>query len=345
MPDRQAHSIAEVARICNVSKATVSRVINQSPRGVSPETRERVLRAIQELNYRPNALARSVAVSRSKMLGLIVPDVSNLFYPKIIRGITDYAETKGYAVIVGNSDYDPEQEASQLLSMVDKRVDGIILCSGVSNKDFLRDFRRYNIALGLIGRTFDASVSSAGISGDNVKGGYKSAAYLIRGGNQRIAYVEGNPHVSGSLERMAGYRQAHAEAGLPVYPELLLSGEYSIEYGRRAADQLLDGGIAFDAIMTGSDLVAIGLVSQLLKRGVRIPEDVELIGFDDIELASIFRPALSTVSKPHYDMAQYITEQVIRVVEGNPVKLSHMVVEPRLVMRETTRKRAYDGEY
>ena len=222
MPDRQAHSIAEVARICNVSKATVSRFINQCPRGVSPETRERVLRAIQELNYRPNALARSVAVSRSKMLGLIVPDVSNFFYPKIIRGITDYADTRGYAVIVGNSDYDPEREASQLLSMVDKRVDGIILCSGVSNRDFLLDFRRYNVALGLIGRSFDTSVSNASITGDNVRGGYKSAAYLIRGGHRRIAYVEGNPDVSGSRERLEGYRQAHTAAGLPVYQELLL---------------------------------------------------------------------------------------------------------------------------
>lgn len=343
--DKQTYSIAEVARICRVSKATVSRVINNNPKGVSEETRRRVLQTIQDLDYRPNALARSVAVSRSKMIGIIVPDVSNFFYPKIIRGVTDYADTKGYAVIVGNSDYDPEREAQQLLSMVDKRVDGIILCSGVSNHDFLMKFRRHGIALGLLGRTFDSAVSDASISGDNVKGGCKSAAYLIRGGHRRIAYVEGNPNVSGSRERLEGYRQAHAAAGLPVYPELVLSGEYSIDYGRRAADQLLDGHISFDAVMTGSDLVAIGLVSQLLKRGVRVPEDVELIGFDNIELSSVFHPALSTISKPHYDMAQYISEQVIRVVEGEKVRLAHTVVDPQLVLRETTRQRPYDDEY
>ncbi len=345
MPDRQIHSIAEIAQICGVSKATVSRVINNNPKGVSAETRERVLRAIRELNYRPNALARSIAVSRSNMIGLVVPDVGNLFYPQIIRGVTDYADSKGYAVLVGNSDYNPEREAQQLLSMVDKRVDGIILCSGVSNRDFLLDFRRYNVALGLIGRSFDTSVSNASITGDNVRGGYKSAAYLIRGGHRRIAYVEGNPDVSGSRERLEGYRQAHTAAGLPVYQELLLSGEYSIQYGRLAADQLLNRKIQFDAITTGSDLIAIGMVSQLLQRGVRIPEDVELIGFNNTELASAFHPALSTVSKPHYDMAQYITEQVIRVVEGEQVKLPHTVVEPQLVLRETTLPRPYDNEY
>ena len=143
MPDKQIYSIAEIAEICNVSKATVSRVINNKTTGVGEETRQRVLRTIRELNYRPNALARSIAIARSNMVGVIIPDVSNFFYPKIIRGITDYMDTRGYSVIVGNSNYDPEREAQQLLSMIDKRVDGIILCSGVSNLEFLTSFRKY----------------------------------------------------------------------------------------------------------------------------------------------------------------------------------------------------------
>ena len=141
LPDKQIYSIAEIAEICNVSKATVSRVINNKTTGVGEETRQRVLRTIRELNYRPNALARSIAIARSNMVGVIIPDVSNFFYPKIIRGITDYMDTRGYSVIVGNSNYDPEREAQQLLSMIDKRVDGIILCSGVSNLEFLTSFQ------------------------------------------------------------------------------------------------------------------------------------------------------------------------------------------------------------
>ncbi len=337
MTEKKSHSIAEIARICGVSKATVSRVINNIPQGVGPETRERVLKTIRELNYRPNALARSVATSKSGMIGLIIPDVSNFFYPKVIRGVTDYMDSCGYSVILGNSDYEPEKEAQQLLRMIDRRVDGILLCSGVSNKKFLADFRQYNIPLALVGRNFDNSVSDASIMGDNIRGGYKSASHLIQSGSRRVVYVEGNPHIAGSKQRLQGYRQAHVEFGLPIREEFIISGEYSIEFGRETARRLLSSGLEFDAIMTGSDLIAIGILSQLMKSGVRVPEDIEVIGFDNIELTTVITPMLSTVSKPHYEMAQHISEQLIRIIQGETIALPHTVVEPQLILRETTR--------
>lgn len=345
MGSNPKYSIAQIAQLCNVSKSTVSRVINNNPNGVGESTRRKVRKVIDEMGYRPNALARSVATSRSKTIGVIIPDVSNFFYPKLIKGIIDYMDTKDYAVIVCNSQYRPEQEAQHLLSLIDKRVDGIILCSGVSNREFLAQFRQYRVPLVLLGRTFDSSLSDASISGDNVKGSYKSASYLLRGGNRRIVYVEGNPDISGSRQRLEGYYQAHAAAGLTVSPELILSGEYSIDYGKRAVMELTDKRIAYDAIMTGSDLIAIGVVSQLLRQGIRVPEDVEVVGFDNIELSSVFSPALSTISKPHYDMAQHIAKQLVRVIEGEEVKFPHTVIEPQLVLRETTKKRDYDEEY
>ena len=337
MHDKKVTSIAEIAQICGVSKATVSRVINNIPQGVGPETREKVLKTIRELNYRPNALARSVATSRSGTIGLIIPDVSNFFYPRVIRGVTDYMDSCGYSVIVANSDYDPDREAQQLLRLVDRRVDGILLCSGVSNKEFLKDFRKHHIPLGLLGRNFDSDCSDASIIGDNVRGAYKSASYLIENGNRRVAYVEGNPHVAGSKQRLQGYHQAHREFGIPVREELIFSGEYSIEFGDRVARQLLESGLEFDAIMTGSDLIAIGILSRLIKSGVRVPEDVELIGFDNIELTTVVSPMLSTISKPHYEMAQHISEQLIRIIQGETIPLPHTKVEPQLVLRETTR--------
>lgn len=337
--EKRKYSIEEIANICNVSKATVSRVINNSPNGVGEETRKRVQKVIETLNYRPNSLARSVATARSMMIGLIVPDVSNFFYPKIIRSVTDYMNAKGYAVIIGNSDYNPEREADQLINMIDKRVDGIILCSGVSNATFLKDFKKYKVPLALIGRAFDSSLSDASIMGDNEKGAYKSASYLIEGGNRKIVYVEGNPHISGSIQRLRGYQMALESAGIPYDPTLVLNGDYSIEYGKEVADDLIDRKIDFDAIMTGSDLIAIGIVSRLIKRGVRIPEDKELIGFDNIELSGVFNPPLTTISKPHYDMAQHISKQLLNIIEGKNPSLPHMKVEPMLVIRETTRKR------
>lgn len=339
MPEKKVTSIAEIAQICGVSKATVSRVINNIPQGVGPETREKVLKTIRELNYRPNALARSVATSKSGTIGLIIPDVSNFFYPKIIRGVTDYMDSCGYSVIVANSDYDPDREAQQLLRLVDRRVDGILLCSGVSNKDFLRDFRKHNIPLALLGRNFDNSCSDASIIGDNVRGAYKSASHLIQGGSRRVVYVEGNPHIAGSKQRLQGYRQAHTEFGIPIREEFIISGEYSIEFGQQTAKKLLQSGLEFDAIMTGSDLIAIGILSQLIKSGIRVPEDIEVIGFDNIELTTVVTPMLSTISKPHYEMAQHISEQLIRIIQGESIPLPHTVVEPELILRETTRAR------
>ncbi len=338
MAEKKVYSIAEIAQICGVSKATVSRVINNLPQGVGPETRERVLQTIRELNYRPNALARSVATSKSGTIGLVIPDVSNFFYPKIIRGVTDYMDSCGYSVIVGNSDYDPAKEAQHLLRFIDRRVDGILLCSGVSNIQFLTDFRKYQIPLALLGRNPDHAVSDASITGDNIRGAYKSTSHLLKSGSRRVVYLEGNPNIAGSRQRLAGYRQAHAELGIPVQEAYIRSGEYSIAFGREAVQRLLEDGVEFDAIVTGSDLIAIGVVSQLIKRGIRVPEDVEVIGYDDIELCTVITPALSTVSKPHYAMAQHICGQLVRLIQGEALPLPHTVIEPTLVLRETTRK-------
>ena len=332
-------SIEEIAALCNVSKATVSRVINQNPKGVGKETRKRVLDVIEKLNYRPNALARGIATARSGIIGLVVPDLSNFFYPKIVRGITDTMDRHQGSVLVANSDYDPEKEARQLLQMVDKRVDGIILCSGVSNAAFLSDFRKYHIPVALIGRSYDISLCDISISGNNVKGGYQAAKYLLDNGSRRIAFVEGKFHTSGGTQRLEGFHQAHQEAGIPVDSSLLMEGDYTIAFGRKAARLLVQQKKKINAVMTGSDLIAIGLVTEFQALGLRVPEDVEIIGYDNIELSAVFHPMLSTVSKPHYDMAVFITEQLLKLAAGEKVQLPHMKVEPELVLRETTRKK------
>ena len=235
------YSIEEIAKLSGVSKATVSRVINNNPHGVSEKTKKRVQQVIDNLNYRPNVLARSIALNKSNMIGLIVPDVANFFYPTIIRSVTDYMSSKNYSVLLANSDYEPEKEASELLGMIDKRVDGIILCSGVSNSLFLRKFREYKIPIALLGRTFDSSLSDVSISGNNEIGGYKSAKFLLDGGNRKIVYIEGNPGISGSQQRLRGYKRALNESGITIDPALIINGEYSITFGKKTVDGLLLG--------------------------------------------------------------------------------------------------------
>lgn len=332
------YSISDIAQICGVSKATVSRVINDKSDGVGEQTKQRIQKVIKELNYRPNNLARSVTTSKSGIIGLILPDIANLFYPTMVRGVNDYLSLHDYSMILCNSDYDSEKECAHLLSMVDKRVDGIILCSGISNEEFLAEFKEYNIPLVSIGRMFDNYLSDASIGGNNVKGALLAVRHLIHNGNSHIAYIDGNSGVSGTSQRHEGYRKGLKDAKLEYEKELVKFGDFSIEYGTGIVKEMIDNGVKFTAIMTGSDLIAIGAIKALIEKGFKVPEDIEVVGYDDIELARIFEPQLSTISKPHYAMATEAARMLLAIIDGTMGEMRHITVEPTLILRKTTKK-------
>lgn len=330
-------SISDVARKAGVSTATVSRVMNNKTSGVSSKTRERILAVMEEMNYRPSQLARSVAINHSNIIGVIIPDMGNLFYPRMLRGIDDYISTRGYSMLLFNSDSDPEREKQQLLTMVDKRVDGVILCSGVSNEAFLKEYRAYGMPLVMIGRTFDSNYADCSITGDNERGMYSSTSFMLGHGHRRILYLDGTEGASGPIHRLQGYRYAMMDAGVPIDEKLILRGEFSIQYGYDMVTSLLDEGEEFTAVVTGSDLIAIGAVKALRSRGIRLPEDIEVIGFDNIELSEIYEPRISTVSKPHYDIASQAAKMLIATIENEDLPIRHMLVASTLVLRDTTR--------
>lgn len=332
------YTISDIAHRAEVSTATVSRVLNNKPNGVSEETRARIQRIMDEMNYRPSSLARGVATSHSSTIGLIIPDISNLFYPQIVRGVDDYISEHGYSMLLYNSNSDPEREKRQLLTMIDNRADGVIFCSGVTNEAFLREYRRYGTPLVFIGRTFDSHLSDGCVTGDNEKGMYESANFMIGHGHTRILYLDGLAAVSGAINRLQGYRHALFDANIPADPALMCSGEFSVSFGYQTVCRLIGEGTSFTAIVTGSDLVAIGAIKALKACGLRVPEDVEVIGFDNIELSEIFEPALSTVSKPHNAMAKEAARILLSVIEGNRPPINHMIVNASLVLRDTTRK-------
>ncbi len=333
------YTISDIAEICNVSKATVSRVINNKSCGVGEETKRRIQKTMKELNYRPSSLARSVATSCSHMIGLIIPDVSNLFYPSLIRGVSDYLDENGYSLCLSNSDSDPKKEKNHLLSMVDLRVDGVILCSGVSNENFLAQYRKYNVPIVFIGRTFDIHLSDGSITGDNTKGAEMAMKHLLSSGNRRIVYLDGNAGVSGAIQRYEGYRQALMQAGIELDESLVHFGDFTIEFGQTKLEELIRFGVKFDAVFAGSDLIGIGVVKALHAAGKKVPDEIEVIGFDGIELSEIFEPQLSTVRKPHYDMAREATRMLLSIIEGTAGEIRHISVQPTLILRNTTRKK------
>ena len=332
-----SYSIADIARRAGVSKATVSRVINHISKGVSEATRDRVLAVAREMNYRPNLQARAIAKSRSGIIGVIIPDVGNLFYPQLLRGIDDCLREQGYAMLLCNSDSDPEREKRQLLFMVDHRTEGVILCSGVSNENFLKTYRSHGMPLVMIGRTFDSPYADGCICGDNETGMYNSASYLIGHGHRSILYLDGPANAAGPMQRLAGYQKALAAHGIFPNAALIHQGEFSIQYGYDSVNRLLNEGVVFSAISAGSDLIAVGAVKALLKLGLRVPWDVEVIGFDNIDLSSIFDPNLSTVSKPHYAMAKQAARMLTNILRGDFPREKLVKTASELILRGTTR--------
>ncbi len=333
----QKYSIADIAKICGVSKATVSRVINNKSAGVGEETKQRVLKIINELNYRPNTLARSIATSASNMIGLVVPDVCNVFFPVQIRSICDFFSERGYSVFLCNSDFDPQKEKAHLLSMVDKRVEGVILCSGVANNSYLSEFKKFNIPIVLMGRTFDRHLCDASISSDNKTGATEAVSHLIATGNRRIAYIDGTPGVSGAIQRHSGYKAALKNAGIPYDASIVFNGTFTIEYGAFVTRELLENHPDVTAVFTGSDLIGIGVLKSLEKAGKSIPESFEVIGFDGIEISEVYSPKLSTVSKPRHEMAAQAAAMLLNIITGDIGSIRHITVQPNLLLRETTK--------
>lgn len=331
------YNISDIAKLSGVSKATVSRIINNKPNGFGKETKERVEKIIKELNYRPNELARSVGRSSSKMIGLIIPNISNQLYPPLVRGVDDYISQKGYTMLLCNSDSNPEIEQKHLLSFIDKRTDGIIICSGVSNEKFLKQYSKYNTPFVLIGRSFDKDYSDASITGDNEAASSMAVEFLIKNGNRNIAYLDGDPKVSGSIQKLKGYKQILFENGIQYNEEIVKNGDFSIEFGYKSVTNFLNSKTNFSAIFAGSDLIAIGAIKALKFNGIRVPEDVEVIGCDGIELSEIYEPNISTVSKPHYEMAQEASKMLIEIIEGKTSCMRHLTIKPTLVLRDTTK--------
>lgn len=329
-------TISDIARIAKVSKATVSRVINNKSEGVGFETAQRIRDIIDELGYRPNSLARSIVNSKAKMLGLVIPDITNPFFPNLVRGIEDYANSNGYTVFLCNTDNDPDKEEQYLLSLIDKRVDGIILASTSSQSSTLEQLNKYNIPFVLVDRPLTNDID-LGVYANNYKGVYAAVEHLIKCGHTSIAFLGGTKKVITTNERFEGFRDALRDANITLDKSLIKFGDYSIASGITMMEKLIDEKAKFTAVMAGNDLIAIGAVKALRLQGIRIPEDCEIIGFDGIELTEIFDPSISTVVQPIYEIAIESAKLLIGKINGEITCSRKIIVEPTLVLRATTK--------
>lgn len=330
-------TIKDVAKRAGVSISTVSLAINKKER-VSDELRQKVTHAIQELNYRPNGLARSLKSKKSKVIGLIIPDIVNPFFPLMVRGVEDTAKRSGYNIILCNTDGKAKEEATYLRLFEEKCVDGIIFtCSGRIKKS-LRLLNELTVPKVILDRRLD-DLSIFTVAVDNIKGAYIAANHLLQNGKRRILFISGPEQLQSSADRLNGYKQALVENKLVVAPELITYGDFSVESGQKAMRDLIAQGIAFDAVFGANDMMACGAMVVLAELGFVIPDQIEVVGYDDILLASLLKPALTTIKQPAYMMGSEAVKMLLRAINSKKMIVTSKIFEPQLIIRDSSPRR------
>ncbi|MBX6359440.1 MAG: LacI family DNA-binding transcriptional regulator [Acidobacterium ailaaui] len=329
-------TIIEVAKRANVSIATVSNVI-RGTRRVSDKLTARVQAAIRELNYSPNEIARSLKVRQTRMLGMVLPDITNPFFPEIIRGAEDTAFERGYFLVTANTDEQIGREKRIVAALRAYRVDGILLASA-SGKDIshLKSTLDAGMAVVCLDRTVPGMKTDAVLL-DNVRGARECVRHLIQKGHKRIAIITGALDLQTGRERLRGYEEALVEAGIAIDPRLIYRGDFRYESGYRLGEQIVKQARRPSAIFVCNGVMAIGVLKAFEESEIECPQDMALATFDDIKLDSPFHPRLTTVVQPSYEMGARAATILMDRIEGKLKKEAVLVrVSPTLVLREST---------
>lgn len=336
---RMTISIKDIAKAASVSHSTVSRALSNSPL-VSAGTRERIQLLAREMGYSPDAQARSLVMGRTQTIGVVVTTITDPFIAEIVQSIESTAHGRGYSVILASSNSEPEREIAAVEMLHSKRVDGVIVTSsrvGALYQNHL-DLLRVPVVL-VNSHSEQQRPYTFSISVDNHLGGYIATKHLIEAGHRRIAYISGAPDHSDDAARMAGYRQALHEARIGVDPTLVVAGEGTVAGGAQALPALLEASARVTAVFCYNDMTAVGLLRAARERGISIPGDLAVVGFDDIPLASYVTPPLTTVAQPRDKMGQRATEMVLELLSdgGAGARVaSNVVVRGKLIVRESS---------
>jgi len=327
-------TIREVAESAGVSYATVSHVINNT-RVVTQETRERVLAAMVALDYRPNALARSLRQGKTNTIGLVLPDSANPFFAEISRSIEDEAFKKGYSVFLCNTELDTQRELFYVDVLSKKQVDGIIFVAAGDQPDSLDFLLRQNMSVVMIDRDLP-NVEVDAVLTDHRLGGFLATHHLIELGHTRIACIAGPSSITPSAERITGYRQALEEANLPYDESLVLRGDYHAQSGMELTHVLLAMTPRPTAIFALNDLMALGALRAAAEANYSVPRDLAIVGYDDLELARFTSPSLTTIAQPKKEIGSQAVNLLAARISQKSRPPSRLVLPPELIVRRST---------
>ena len=337
-------SITEVARLAGVSIATASRVVGEADYPVSAATRERVLDAARELDYVPNALARGLLKSKVPVVGVIVHDITDPYFAEVVRGVEDAATPGGYLVITCSSDRDAERENAYVRLLRAMRAAAVIFAgSGIDDPERNDELAKHLAGIrangGAVVHLSPHALGAPEVGVDNAAGICEMVAALAELGHRRIAFLAGPTALHVARERLAGYRRGLAAAGLAADDHLIVPSGFDRDGGTLGVDRLLATGAPFTAILCANDLLAIGALRRLAELGISVPDEVSVAGFDDISMADMTAPHLSTVHLPLREMGRRGFEYAIRALDGaagDGMTLEPEVLTTEVVLRDST---------
>jgi LacI family transcriptional regulator len=326
-------TVKDVARKAGVSTATVSRVINGN-RFVSEELRARVYQTMREIDYRPNAIARSLRCKETRNIALVVPDIAYPFVAEVAKGVEDEVFKVGYSAILCESQGNEERECACIRLLLTKQVDGIVFVASGESPSYIQALVEQRVPVVVCGRDLpDVAVDT--VITDNAGSGYQATEYLIRSGHHRVGCIVGPPGLGISDGRENGYRRALEECGIPWEAVLTARGDFRCRGGYDAMRELLALDDRPTAVFACNDLMAMGAICAASKCGLRVPQDLAIIGCDDIALASFTNPSLTTVAHPKREMGRVAVDMLVRRIENRDMRPTKRVLPTELVIRDS----------
>jgi LacI family transcriptional regulator len=330
-------TIRDVARVANVHPGTVSRALNARTRTlVNPETAERVLRAAQDLGYRPNSIARGLKTNRSYTVGVLIPDMTNPLFPPIMRGIEDRLGESGYTLLTVNTDNDAERERSHVEALLARQVDGFIAATARLDVELLAEVAAGGVPVILVNRSLENG-SLPAVTVDDHQGIALAVEHVVALGHRRIGHVGGPQNVSTGHGRHLGFLEAMSAAGLEAPPErITFADAYSETAGLAACEQLLDREPDITAIIAANDRLAIGCCDSFDRRGLSCPDQISIVGFNDMPLVDRLHPPLTTVRIPQREIGEAAADLLLTSLGDGPPPTEQILLEPELVIRGST---------
>ncbi len=332
-------TILDVAQRAGVSKSLVS-MVTRGEGGVSEEKRRAILEAIDELDYRPNAMARGLVQRQTRILGVMVSDLQNPFFAAVVSGIQERADEHGFRVLITSGDRTPSVEESAMENLLELRVDGLILASPRVSDEVIAHAARSVPVVVLNRDTTDDNSDS--VTNDNIAGAHLAIEHFVSFGHRRIAFIEGGAG-AGARSRYEGYLRAMCEFGLDD-EMVTVEGRHTEEGGYQGAMELLKMRVLPTAVFASNDLCAIGAMNAFEEAGLNIPDDLSLVGYDNNRMAALRHISLTTIDQPGDDMGRSAVDRLLERIDGDRTEPRHDVVAPSLVVRSTTGPPRFEGK-